>query len=150
MIADISKKIYEVLSQDTTLQALLPSNLDNSNIVEMRSPKPADGGTFPVVVYRVRFGTQNINVKSLDVMEWLVEIEVLDNNASMSAAWTIYERIYALLHNRNLTSGNGIAYQCEQEYLDTAYDSTTAVNFILTRFKIISREKTSTTIGDLS
>lgn len=150
MIADISKKLYEILTQDATLQGLLPSVNDESNVLEMRSPKPAEDGVFPVVVYRVRFGTLNTSVRSLDVMEWSVEIDIIDNNTSMATVWSIHERIYALLHNRNLSDENGIAYQCENEYIDTAYDSTTLTNFILTRYKIISREKTKTTIGDLS
>ncbi len=150
MIADISKKLYEILTQDSELQALLPNVLDGSNVVEMRSPKPADGGTFPVIVYRIRFGSSNSRVASLSVLEWFVEIDIIDNSATMSTLWNIHERVYALLHNRNLTSENGIAYKCEHEYVDTAYDTVTLTNFILTRYKIISREKVKTTIGNLN
>lgn len=150
MIANISQKLYEILSQDSTLQGLLPNVKDSSNIWEMRCPTPAESGLFPAIVFRVRSGSPLLSVQSLNAYNWFLEIDVIGNSASMGALWTIFGRIYTLLQDRDLSSGVGISYKCQMDFFDTDYDTNTLNSFILTRWQIMSLEMPTSKIGNLS
>jgi hypothetical protein len=149
MIKAITQKVYEILSQDATLTALLPDVKDGSNVWEMRVPKAVANGSFPVITFRVTSGAPLLSVRSLEVLSWYIELEVIDNKASTEDVWTIYERVYDLLHNRNLTVSPAIALKCEIDYVNSDYDSNTLVEFVTARFQIYSMKVPSTNVGDL-
>lgn len=150
MISEISANIYTKLSQDSILQNLLPHVKDNNNIWEQHRPANIGTSDFPAVTYRISNGSPIQEVLSLDAISWDMELEVFGNTSSMSILWQIYERIYDLLHNRDVSAGTSHAYKCAFEFLKTDYDKTTDVNFILTRFQIYSTKIPSTNVGTLS
>lgn len=150
MIQNASQKVYEILSQDSTLQGLLPNIKDNSNVWEMRAPTPAESGTFPAVVFRIRSASPMLSVQSLNAFNWFVEIDVIGNTASMNDLWAIFGRIYTLLQDQNISSGTEKAYKCQLDFLDTDYDSNTLSSFILTRWQVISLEMPTSKLGTLS
>lgn len=150
MISDASQKLYEILSQDSTLQGLLPSVKDSSNVWEMRSPTPAENGHFPAVVFRIRSGSPMLTVQSLNAYNWFIEVDIIGNTASMNELWAIFGRIYALLQDTNLSSNNEKAYKCQLDFFDTDYDSNTLSSFILTRWQVISLEMPTSKLGTLS
>lgn len=149
MIKEISEKIYTKLSTDPTLQGLLPSVKDSSNIWELRMPNPAKENKFPIVVYRVVSGSPLLDELALNAYNWFVEIDIVGNEASTTSLWTIYERIYALLQNGNMSNGNSVAYRCMLDFFNTDYDKQTLTTFITTRWQIFSIEMPSTAINDL-
>lgn len=147
MLSTISQKIYETLSQDSVLQGLLPHVKDNSNIWEMRIPDPAVN--FPIVVFKIITAQPLLGVESLDALSWYVQIDIIDNNASMTNALAIFDRIYALLQNSNMSSGDSKGYMCRLDFFTTEYDKQTLTNFILTRFQILSLDAPSTKLSNL-
>lgn len=150
MIAAISQQVYEILSQDATLQGYLPSVKDDSNVWELRAPNVAESGVFPAVVFRVRSGSPLLSVQSLNAYTWFIEIDIIGNSASMGDLWNIFGRIYELLQDRNVSSGTAKSYKCQLDFFDTDYDSNTLNGFILTRYQLVSLEMPTSKLGNLS
>jgi len=149
MISEISAKLYTILRDDATLTAMLPSVKDGTNIWEMRVPKELTKTQYPVVVFRVTTGAPLLEVKSLNALNWFIEIDIISNTASMINLMAIYERIYDLLEDGNLTSGAATAYKCKLDFFNTDYDANTLIHFILTRWQIWSIENPNSKLNDL-
>lgn len=149
MLSSISQRVYEILSQDSVLQGLLPHVKDNSNIWELRSPEPAASNKFPMVVFRVSTGQPLLGVESLDALSWFIEIDIIDNKQSTTTALPIFERIYALLQNGNVSSGDSKAYMCRLDFFTTEYDKQNLSTFILTRWQIFSIDTPHTQLSNL-
>lgn len=150
MIGKISQKVYETLAQDSVLQGLLPDVKDGSNVWEMRVPRPADSGRFPAIAFRVVSGSPLLEVKSLNAFNWFIEIDIVGNTASMTQLWQIYDRVYQLLEDRNMTTDEAVAYRCQLDFFNTDYDQNTLTNFILCRYQLYSLEIPSSKLGNLS
>ena len=148
MLSAISQKIYETLSQDATLRALLPSVKDSSNIWEMRVPEPVEDNKYPLIVFRITTATPLLSVESLDALNWFVEIDIIGNKTSMTALYSIFDRVYALLQGSNMSSGTSKAYRCNLDFMTTEYDKQTLSTFILTRWQIFSIDTPSTKLNN--
>lgn len=149
MLSEISQKIYETLSQDSTLQSLLPSVKDSSNIWEMRVPTPAESGKFPAIAFRVTNASPVLGVESLNALNWFVEIDIIDDKSSMTDLYAIFDRIYTLLQMSNMSSNDSKAFMCRLDFMNTDYDSVTLSTFVLTRWQIFSVDTPSTKASNL-
>ncbi len=150
MITKISKALYTKLNGDATLKTLLPSVKDGSNIWEMRMPNVASDAKFPIIVFRIRTGSQLLSVQSLNAYSWYIEIDIIDNSGSMENVLAIFECVYTLLQNADLSSEEEKAYKCRLDFFDTDYDNNTLANFVLTRWQIWSLDNPDGSVGQLS
>jgi hypothetical protein len=149
MLTEISKKIYEILSQDATLQGLLPHVKDTSNVWELRMPQPAKENQFPIVVFRITNATPQEDMVAIHALDWSIEIDIAGNEATLSVLYQIFDRIYELLQMANVSSGSAAAYRCRLDYMTTEYDKVNLTAFILTRWQIQSADIPSTKLSNL-
>lgn len=150
MISEISQKIYETLTQDATLLTLLPSVKDGTNVWELHMPQPTNENKFPIIVFRVVSGSPLLEAQSLNAYNWFVEIDIVGNEASMATLWQIFDRVYELMQDGNMSSGTAKAYKCRLDFFNTDYDTNTLVRFVLTRWQIWSLEIPDSVQGHLS
>jgi len=149
MLSNISKKIYEVLSQDATLTALLPNIKDGTNIWELRMPEPVANNKFPVIVFRIVTATPLLSVESLDALNWFLEIDIINNDTSMTVSHQIFDRIYQLLQSANLSTTTSKVYKCSLDFMTTEYDTRILTTFILSRWQIFSLDAPTTKLSNL-
>lgn len=149
MISDISQKVYETLTQDATLQGILPDVKDSSNVWELRMPDVADEAKFPLIRFKV-FGSPIRSVESLNAFNWFIQLDIIGNEASTSDLWSVYDRVYALLQNQNMSVSSAKALKCRLDFFDTDYDKNTLTTFLLTRWQIWSIENPDPGSGQLS
>ena len=148
MIGEISKQLYTTLKNDSTLNGYLPDVKDGSNLWEMRAPTPAEEGKFPALVFRVVSGTQILEVESLNAYNWFIELDIIGNEASMTDLWTIFDRLYVILQDSNLSINSSKAYKCRLDFFNTDYDSNTLMSFIQTRWQVWSINMPDTTLAN--
>lgn len=149
MLSAISQKVYEILSQDSVLQGLLPNVKDSSNIWELRIPEPVTQNKFPAVVFKIVSGQPVLGVEALDALSWYIQIDIIDNKQSTVDTLAVFDRIYALLQNANISTTGSKAYQCRLDFFTTDYDNQTLSSFILTRWQILSLDTPSSALSNL-
>jgi hypothetical protein len=138
-IQNIKKLVYNKLIGDATLISLLGGI---PNIFHFH-PKQEDNITYPIVVYSILGLEDDIyNVdRNADINRITLNIDVFSSTSNMTEADNISDRIYALLHNQEISDVNIIVYTCFRAFQDESWDETAQCWRINSRYEITNAGK---------
>jgi hypothetical protein len=115
-INNIKKLVYNILNTDAILINLLGGN---SNIFHFH-PRQESNITYPIVVYNILGIEDDVYDvdRNADINRVSINIDIFSSKTSTEEADNISDRIYALLHNQEISNNNIIVYTCFRVYQD--------------------------------
>jgi len=119
-LQNLKQLIYEKLANDATLIALLGGN---SNIFHFH-PQQASNIPYPIIVYNILGIEDNVYDSDRDggINACIINIDIFSSSSTTEEADNIADRVYALLHNQNLSNTNVLVYTCYRDYQDENFD----------------------------
>lgn len=108
---DLKEAIYNILSSDATLEALL------GGAGKVKHGNPENLSEYPCVTYQVLTETDNpyFADQPTGIARSRVVIQCFSNSASSKQVTNIEDRVYELLNGQNLTTADILAYTCYRQ-----------------------------------
>jgi hypothetical protein len=138
-LQELKQLFYTILKNDATLISLL----DGHESIYHFYPKQEDNVPYPIVVYSI-LGIQD-NQYNPDIEAGInkltLNIDIFSDNSSTKEADDIADRIYALLHAKNISNDNILAYTCFRVYQDESYEDNSQTWRINARYEVTNTSK---------
>ena len=130
----LKELVFNILNDDITLQTLLGD--DN----EVRHDNPLQLSEYPCVVYSIlieKDDPYDTDI-SCDITSTNIITEVFSTDTSSKESDAIDDRIYALLHGKNLSNSDFVVYTSNRKSRTPIYEPEVKVRRIVSRYDLVN------------
>lgn len=142
MSAVTKKAIFEVLSDSTTLAALLGTDENGSPSVfnaTLNEKISEQGWTYDAITFREAPGQADLRLRSMTVDTEYFDIEIWCQTASATAVGAIHVIVDGLLHNQRIALDSGVCFDCVRVSQEPdLYDPQLNLHFGLYRYRLVA------------